>query len=146
MKGEQMFQMTFDERGVQKIALPNDSTSAAIAKRRIEFLNLVQPLVLAFDDLVKQVAAEYRARHPEMPSEEELQAGENERLAFLWVDFIREHTDDFHDCEANRNLLEGSIMHRNEAVTAETLELSFVLEQKNLATRPRLEGSRRTTS
>jgi hypothetical protein len=134
-----MYQILFDERGVQKVALPNDSTSAAIAKRRVEFLHLVQPLVLAFDDLVKNVAIEYRERHPDLPSEQELVEKEKDRLAFVWTDFIREHTEDFCNCEANRNVLESSITRRNEEVTAETLELAFVLEQKNLA--PRLEGA-----
>ena len=127
-----MFQILFDERGVQKISLSNDSTSAAIAKRRVEFLNLVQPLVLAFDDLVKDIAAEFHKRHLDMPSEEELFSKEKGRLAFLWVDFIREHVGDFVDIEANRNLLESSITRRGEPITAETLELAFVLERKNL--------------
>lgn len=128
-----MYQILFDERGVHKIALPNNSTSAAIAKRRVEFLNLVQPLVLAFDDLVKQVAAEYHQLHPDLPTEEELFAHEKDRIAFLWVDFIREHTDDFFDCEANRHMLESSVAQRGEPITAETLEMTFVLERENLA-------------
>jgi hypothetical protein len=132
-----MYQLLFDESGVRKVGLTSDSKSAAIAKRRVEFLNLIEPLVMTFDHFIKTVAAEYRERRPDTPSEEELLRQEKDRLAFLWVDFIREHTGDFFDCEANRSLLEQSTTQRGEAITAETLELAFMLEQKNLAPKPR---------
>jgi len=105
---------------------------------------MLGPVITVLNEIVRETASEFRAEHPKMPSDEEVIAEEKGRLAFLWLDFIREHTDDFLDCEANRSVLEDSIMRRGEGITPESLEVAFVLEKNNLAPKPRLEDAGRT--
>jgi hypothetical protein len=138
-----MYQIVFDESRIRKVSLlPGDAASAAVAKRRREFLQLLGPVITVFNEVIRETAAEFRAEHPNMPSDAEMIAEEKERLGFLWIDFVREHTDDFLDCEANRSLLEDTILQRGEGITAETLEVAFVLEKNSLAPKPRLEDAR----
>ena len=138
-----MYQIVFDESGIRKVSLlPGDAASAAAAKRRANFLQMLGPVITVFNEVIRETAAEFRAEHPNMPSDAEMIADEKERLGFLWIDFIREH-DDFLDCEANRSVLEDSIMRRGEGVTPESLEVAFVLEKDNLAPKPRLENAGR---
>jgi hypothetical protein len=126
-----MYRIEFGESGVTRIAPFGTSMSAEVAKRRADFLEAVGPIVLAFNELVKEAAAQFHQDNPGLEPEDVLLAQEQERLNTMWHDFARQHPG-LVAIEANRNVLMQSVSHRNEAISPDSLELAYGRERNNL--------------
>jgi hypothetical protein len=126
-----MYRIEFSEAGITRIAPAGTSMTAEVAKRRADFLEAVGPIVLAFNELIKETAAQFHQDNPGLEPEDVLLAQEQDRLDLLWHDFVRQHPE-LVAIEANRNLLMQSIAHRSEVVTPDSLEVAYQRERNNL--------------